>query len=87
MRGAGSFFMPFMSNSLETLTLNTENGFFEGSLKLPDLDPGSYNLQVKDGDKVISSTYFSVENYVNPTNLKYQVTKMLCLQAKKLSLK
>ncbi|NLM74972.1 MAG: alpha-2-macroglobulin [Clostridiaceae bacterium] len=66
MRGAGSFFMPFMSNSLETLTLNTENGFFEGSLKLPDLDPGSYNLQVKDGDKVISSTYFSVENYVKP---------------------
>ena len=40
--------MPFMSNSLETLTLNT-SGFFEGSLKLL-FDP-LHNLQVKDGDK------------------------------------
>lgn len=60
------FFMPFISNPLETIKLNTESGFFEGSLKLPSLDPGSYTISVKDGDKVITSSWFSVDNYIKP---------------------
>lgn len=60
------FFLPFISNPLETLKLNTEGGFYEGSIKLPALDPGSYTISIKDGDKVISSTWFRVENYIKP---------------------
>ncbi len=59
-------FLPFLSNPLEIINLKTEGGFYEGSIKLPALDPGSYTITVKDGDEVISSSYFSVENYIKP---------------------
>lgn len=62
-----SRFMPaFLSNPLETFTLKTEGGFYEGRVNLPALDPGSYTITVKDGDEVLSSSYFSVENYIKP---------------------
>ncbi|NMA65648.1 MAG: alpha-2-macroglobulin, partial [Clostridiaceae bacterium] len=73
MRMNSSFFIPFMSDVLETLTINTENGFYEGSIKLPVLDPGSYYIRVKDGDNIISSTYFSIENYIKP-QYKLEIT-------------
>ncbi len=61
-----SRFMPFLSNALETFTLKAENGFYDGRIQLPALDPGSYTITVKDGDEVLSSTYFNVENYIKP---------------------
>ena len=62
----GGRYIPFLSNPLDTLTLEANNGFYEGNIKLPALDPGSYTITVKDGDTVLSRTYFSVENYVKP---------------------
>lgn len=60
------YFWPFLTNPLEIINLETEGGFFEGRLELPALDPGSYTLTVKDGDNVLTSGYFRVENYVKP---------------------
>ncbi|NLX64529.1 MAG: alpha-2-macroglobulin [Clostridiaceae bacterium] len=71
--GIMSWFFPFLSNPLERLKLKTDGGFFEGSLKLPQLDPGSYTITVKDGDKILSSSYFRVENYIKP-HYKLEIT-------------
>ena len=71
--GIMSWFFPLLSNPLETLKLKTDGGFFEGSLKLPQLDPGSYTITVKDGDKILSSSYFRVENYIKP-HYKLEIT-------------
>ena len=68
-----SRFLPFLSNPLETLKLKTDGGFFEGNIKLPQLDPGSYTITVKDGDKILSSSYFRVENYIKP-QYKLEIT-------------
>ena len=56
----------------EEVTL--ENGFYEGSLDLPSLAEGSYELNVMDGDQVLSSSYVRVENYVKP-DYKLSVSK------------
>ena len=71
-----SRFLPFLSNPLETLKLKTEGGFYEGNIKLPQLDPGSYTITVKDGDKILSSSYFRVENYIKP-QYKLEITSDL----------
>lgn len=61
-----SFFMPFLSKPLLIMDLKASEGFFGGSMQLPSLDPGGYTLNVKSGDKVVSSTYINVENYIKP---------------------
>ena len=67
-------FLPFfLSNPLEVINLKTEGGFYEGSIRLPALDPGSYNITVKDGDKILSNSYFRVENYIKP-QYKLEIT-------------
>lgn len=66
-------FMPFLSNPLEIINLKTEGGFYEGNIKLPALGPGSYTITVKDGDKIVSNSYFSVENYIKP-QYKIEIT-------------
>jgi uncharacterized protein YfaS (alpha-2-macroglobulin family) len=63
----------FLSNPLEVLSLKTEGGFFEGNINLPALDPGSYTITVKDGDKILTSSYFRVENYIKP-QYKLEIT-------------
>lgn len=67
------YFWPFLSNPLEVISLKTDGGFFEGRLELPALDPGSYTLTVKDGDKILTSGYFRVENYIKP-QYKIEIT-------------
>jgi len=71
--GIMSWFLPFLSNPLETLKLKTDGGFFEGNIKLPQLDPGSYTITIKEGDKILSSSYFKVENYIKP-QYKLEIT-------------
>jgi len=71
--GIMSWFLPFLSNPLETLKLKTDGGFFEGNIKLPQLDPGSYTITVKDGEKILSTSYFRVENYIKP-QYKLEIT-------------
>lgn len=67
------YFFPSLSNALETLTLKTQDGFYQGSIDLPDLEPGSYSITIKDGDEIISNSYLNVENYIKP-QYKLEIT-------------
>jgi len=42
------------------------NGAYSGEIRLPHLDPGSYELAIYHGDILLSSTFFSVMDYVTP---------------------
>lgn len=65
-------FLPFvMGKPMATLTLDARDGFFNGEIQLPALDPGSYNLIVRSGSKILASSYIQVENYVKP---QYELT-------------
>jgi len=48
-------------------TIDVSKGFYESSIKLPMLDAGGYNLQIKHKDIIISSTYISVYKYTKPS--------------------
>jgi len=41
-------------------------GSYSSEIKLPHLDPGSYELAIFHGDVVLNSTFFTVEDYVKP---------------------
>lgn len=58
---------PMDELSYVTKTVTVEQGFFDGQLALPNLKEGGYQLLVKRGDEVISSTYIQVENYMKPS--------------------
>ena len=63
-------------NSAERDTLHRQNfpvagGAYSGEIRLPHLDPGSYELAVYHGDVLLSSIFFSVMDYVKPP---YQLT-------------
>lgn len=60
--------MPYSSKKVKV-----NNGFYDGELELPNLEPGSYQLEVKLKDETVSSTYFQVDRYVKP-EYKIQVT-------------
>ncbi|RJQ35302.1 hypothetical protein C4566_00995 [Candidatus Parcubacteria bacterium] len=49
------------------------NGVGLGNLRLDNLTPGGYNLQLMIGDKVVSSNYISVQTYTKPA-YKIEVT-------------
>lgn len=61
-----SYFLPSIQKPLVSLKIPVENGFFEGSFKLPELTPGNYQITVKSGDDILNSHYIRVENYVKP---------------------
>lgn len=43
--------------------LSVKNNTYHGKLNLPNLDPGSYSLVIKNGDEIISSSYIVIQNY------------------------
>lgn len=53
--------VPYVSKALKV-----DRGFYNGALELPNLEPGSYQVEVKHKDQLISSTYIQVEEYVKP---------------------
>lgn len=61
-----NYFYPFAQEPLVSQTIQATGNYYEGNLELPALAEGSYNLVVKSGEQVISSQYFSVENYMKP---------------------
>ena len=61
-----SYFLPSIQKPLVSLKVHAENGFFEGSFRLPELSPGNYQITVKSGDDVLNSHYIAVQNYVKP---------------------
>lgn len=60
------YFLPSIQKPLVTVNVSAQDGFFEGSFQLPKLSPGSYNITIKVGEKVVNNHYISVENYVKP---------------------
>lgn len=68
----------FPSNSVDgtaydSKTIKVTNGFYEGSLDIPNLDPGSYQVNVKYKNEIVTSTYIQVDKYVKP-EYKIEVT-------------
>ncbi len=61
-----SCWLPMLQQPLLAATLPAANGFWDGSLDLPALDPGYYTLSVKAGDVVVATSSFSVEDYKKP---------------------
>lgn len=55
-------------------TINVNNSFFEGAVKLPDLPEGYYYITVKKGSETVINHYFRVENYIKPS-YKMEITK------------
>lgn len=53
--------VPFVST-----TTKVDNGFYNGELRLPNLEPGNYQIEVKHKGNIVSSTYIQVEKYVKP---------------------
>ena len=51
---------------LQKQTEPVRNGAYSGEMKLPNLDPGSYNLTIYSGDVNLGSMCFNVMDYVKP---------------------
>jgi alpha-2-macroglobulin len=68
----GYYYFDFLPYNMDQLSFVVEsakvtNGFFDGSLTLPNLAPGGYELVVKYKGERVSSTYITVENYIKPS--------------------
>ncbi|GMQ58407.1 hypothetical protein AN1V17_28020 [Vallitalea sediminicola] len=60
-------YLPFSDDMpYETITMKTDNGFYNGKIQLPNLDEGSYQISVKNKEQIISTSYIEVKNYVKP---------------------
>jgi len=51
---------------LHRQNLPVTNGSYNGEIRLPHLDPGSYQLAIMHGDITLSSIFFTVNDYVKP---------------------
>ena len=63
----GFHYSPTSAQPMIKQSLSIENGKFSGEIKLPSPDPGGYQLTVKNGDKIVATTYVTIQNYVKPT--------------------
>jgi len=61
-----NYFLPVIRKPLVSVKVPAENGFFEGSFRLPELEPGGYQITIKSGEDVLNSHYIQVQNYVKP---------------------
>ena len=62
------------STSIIKQTIDVNDSFFEGTVKLPDLPEGYYYISLKKGNKTIINKSIRVENYTKPS-YKLEVTK------------
>ena len=53
-------------DTLHRQNLRVNDGSYSGNIRLPNLDPGSYQLAIYHGDIRLSSTFFTVMDYVTP---------------------
>jgi len=58
-------------DTLHRQNIHVVDGSYDGQIRLPHLDPGMYEIAIFHGDIVISSMFFSVQDYVKPP---YQLT-------------
>lgn len=67
-------YYPMNETPLVSKELTVKDGIFSGSLELPNLDPGGYQLVVKKDDQVVINSYISIENFIKPA-YKLEITK------------
>jgi len=73
--GEGWYCFPTRTNEPVAKTLvQVNDGAFDGKIKLPFLEQGSYMLQIKIGDSIVKSTYLEVQNYIKPA-YKMEISK------------
>ena len=53
-------------DTLHRQTVQVMNGTYSGEIRLPHLDPGSYELAIFHGNIILNSIFFSVMDYVTP---------------------
>ena len=53
-------------DTLHRQTTDVRRGAYSDSIKLPNLDPGSYRLTVYHGDIVLGTIFFDIQDYVKP---------------------
>ena len=53
-------------DALHRQNIAVRDGAYTGEIRLPHLNPGSYELAIYHGDVLLSSTFFSVMDYVTP---------------------
>ena len=54
------------SDTLHRQTVPVQRGSYDGSIRLPHLDPGSYVLTIYHGDIVLNTVNFDVQDFVKP---------------------
>ncbi|MHB1453658.1 MAG: Ig-like domain-containing alpha-2-macroglobulin family protein [Saccharofermentanales bacterium] len=59
-------FPSFNNEPVAKKVIALNDGAFDGSIDLPYLEQGSYLLQVKIGNDILSSAYVTVQNYTKP---------------------
>lgn len=57
---------PLVGDAALSREIEVKNGVFEGSLQLPWLEPGYYNLSLYAGETFMHSAYFEVKAYTKP---------------------
>jgi len=72
--GIRGFYYPGMYEPLIREEIDVDESFYEGKIHLPSLAEGSYSILVKDGDKILSSSYIVVEDFVKPS-YRMELTK------------
>jgi len=58
-------------DTLHRVNIPVQHGAFFGEIRLPHVDPGSYEIAIYHGDALLSSMFFTVMDYVKPP---YQMT-------------
>jgi len=67
LTGGGSFDYNYQPAVVAETAVNVSDlGTFEGDLKLDAVDSGYYQLEVRAGDELVTSTYLQVEDFVKP---------------------
>ncbi|HBN83927.1 MAG TPA: hypothetical protein DDZ89_08795, partial [Clostridiales bacterium] len=56
----------YQGSALEKTVVKVSDGMYQGQIKIPNIQPGSYSITVKDKDVVLASSYINVEDYVKP---------------------
>ena len=54
------------AHDLVAQNLPVSGGAFSGELRLPNLDPGTYQLTIRHGAAVLGTAFFTVDDYVTP---------------------
>ena len=64
------------NSDIESIEVKLDDFSFTGSMKLPNLTPGYYDLEIRVGDKTVDSAGFEVQTYSKPAyNIEVKPSK------------